>query len=247
MNDNTVLRIKVPAHLYESVKKQLTLKESKKKLSEAISGTEEELMDFYQKVKQIEAEGTDLESAIQYALFDMNNPDAAKELSSPMNEAAKGKAHYGAGMEVVKEKKLPKKGMEKVEEDKGYMGTKYDSSEDMATSMIKKEAKKGRSLEELMKAKEKLEKKINEMKGADKKAQVEENINEASGGLELVQQIIADPKNAYDLLKTAASMAPHEFDVLLAGLGTIATFLGGGIGLTIKNAVQKAKAEKGQA
>lgn len=30
MNDNTILRIKVPAHLYESVKEQLTLNESKK-------------------------------------------------------------------------------------------------------------------------------------------------------------------------------------------------------------------------
>ena len=29
MNDNTILRIKVPAHLYESVKSQLTLKEAK--------------------------------------------------------------------------------------------------------------------------------------------------------------------------------------------------------------------------
>jgi hypothetical protein len=60
MNDNTILRIKVPAHLYESVKEQLTLKE------------------------------------------------------------AKGKAHYGAGMEVVKEKKMktPKDGMHKMEEEK---------------------------------------------------------------------------------------------------------------------------------
>ena len=30
MNDNTILRIKVPAHLYESVKEQLTLSEAKK-------------------------------------------------------------------------------------------------------------------------------------------------------------------------------------------------------------------------
>jgi len=30
MNDNTILRIKVPAHLYESVKEQLTLTEAKK-------------------------------------------------------------------------------------------------------------------------------------------------------------------------------------------------------------------------
>ena len=60
MNDNTILRIKVPAHLYESVKEQLTLKE------------------------------------------------------------AKAKPHYGAGMEVVKEKKAKpvKDGMTKVEEEK---------------------------------------------------------------------------------------------------------------------------------
>ncbi len=115
MNDNTILRIKVPAHLYESVKEQLTLKESKNRLSEAISGTEEELKAFYEKVKQIEAEGTDLDSAIEHALFDINNPDAAKELST-MNEAKKGKHNLGAGMELVKEKKnkTPKDGMKKM-------------------------------------------------------------------------------------------------------------------------------------
>ena len=61
MNDNTVLRIKVPAHLYESVKEQLTL-----------------------------------------------------------TEAKKGKHNLGAGMEVVKEKKMktPKDGMTKMEEKK---------------------------------------------------------------------------------------------------------------------------------
>ena len=59
MNDNTILRIKVPAHLYESVKEQLTL-----------------------------------------------------------SEAKKGKHNLGAGMELVKEKKMkaPKDGMKKVEE-----------------------------------------------------------------------------------------------------------------------------------
>jgi len=61
MNDNTVLRIKVPAHLYESVKEQLTL-----------------------------------------------------------TEAKKGKHNLGAGMEIVKEKKMktPKDGMTKMEEKK---------------------------------------------------------------------------------------------------------------------------------
>ena len=156
MNDNTVLRIKVPAHLYESVKEQLTLKESKKKLSEAITGTEEEIKAFYLRAKQIEAEGTDIDSAIQYALFDINNPDAAKELSSPMNEAKKGGKTYG-DWTVVKEKKMPKDGMKKVEE--------------------MKDDKKTRSLDELKAVKEKLEKKINEMEGADKKAQVEEAVS----------------------------------------------------------------------
>jgi hypothetical protein len=94
MNDNTILRIKVPANLYESVKKQLTL-----------------------------------------------------------NEAKKAGHNYGAGMEVVKEKKMktPKDGMHKVEEVKEEMP-----------------AKKDRSLDELMKAKKSLEKKINEMEMASK-------------------------------------------------------------------------------
>ena len=110
MNDNTILRIKVPAHLYESVKAQLTL-----------------------------------------------------------TEAKKGGHNYGSGMEVVKEKKMktPPDGMKKIKEGGGYMGTGYESSEDMAVGMIKKEEKKGHkktySLEELVKAKKHLEKKIEEM------------------------------------------------------------------------------------
>ena len=181
MNDNTILRIKVPAHLYESVKKQLTLKESKKKLSEAITGTEEEIKAFYLRAKQIEAEGTDIDSAIQNALFDINNPDAAKELSSPMNEAKKGGHNYGAGMEVVKEKKLPKKGMEKVEEVGGGRVPSTNPSDmgidivDEPGGIVTKEAKSSRSLEELMKAKKHLEKKINEME-MDSKNKVEEGM-----------------------------------------------------------------------
>jgi hypothetical protein len=178
MNNNTILRIKVPAHLYESVKNQLTLKEGKssksfgdwtvvkekktsdsgskkeikqtpKKVEEAdgvdqqdrfadlggngiysiikfllddgfdiediiekikghfseeetdsdeeleegvqdlkenISGTQpitvdaKTLVDFYQRVKQMEAEGTDIESAVEYAVFDINNKDTPEDL-----------------------------------------------------------------------------------------------------------------------------------------------------------------------
>ena len=97
MNDNTILRIKVPAHLYESVKKQLTL-----------------------------------------------------------TEAKKGGKTYG-DWTVVKEKKLPKDGMKKVEE--------------------MKDDKKTRSLDELKKAKNALDKKIQEMEGADKKETVEEAVS----------------------------------------------------------------------
>lgn len=81
MNDNTILRIKVPAHLYESVKKQLTLNE------------------------------------------------------------AKAKPHYGAGMEVVKEKKMkaPKDGMKKVEEEKvEELDNKNDGAGDAPAGKIDK-------------------------------------------------------------------------------------------------------------
>jgi hypothetical protein len=97
MNDNTILRIKVPAYLYESVKKQLTL-----------------------------------------------------------TEAKKGGKTYG-DWTVVKEKKAPKDGMKKVEE------MKHD--------------KKDRSLDELKKAKDALDKKIQEMETSDKKASVEEAVS----------------------------------------------------------------------
>ena len=76
MNDNTILRIKVPAHLYESVKEQLTL-----------------------------------------------------------SEAKKGKHNLGAGMEIVKEKKMktPKDGMKKMEETKDEL----QEQEPFASSAVK--------------------------------------------------------------------------------------------------------------
>lgn len=121
MNDNTILRIKVPAHLYESVKQQLTLNE------------------------------------------------------------AKAKHNYGAGMEVVKEKKMkvPKDGMKKMEEEK---------NEEVKEAV---DNKKERSLDELKAAKEKLEKKIHEMEGAHK---VEEYVGMSPDQQELVNilgQLIA--------------------------------------------------------
>lgn len=113
MNDNTILRIKVPAHLYESVKEQLTLNE------------------------------------------------------------AKSKPHYGAGMEVVKEKKMktPKKGVEQVKEVNGAFPSTAMGIDvvDAPGGIVTKEAKKDRTLEELKIAKDMLEKKIQEMESKQDK------------------------------------------------------------------------------
>jgi len=44
MNDNTRIRIAVPAHLYESVKKQLTLKEGKQNFGAGFTAVKEKKM-----------------------------------------------------------------------------------------------------------------------------------------------------------------------------------------------------------
>jgi hypothetical protein len=163
MNDNTILRIKVPAHLYESVKEQLTLTEAKKQ-------------------------------------------------------------NYGAGYSVVKEKKVkvPKDGMEKVEEDKGYMGTGYDSSEDMAIDMIKKETKhtemekKTRSLEELKKAKTALDKKIQEMEGGNEN--VKENVNEdVTRGAEISANNMMNAISSGDPFATGVALVLGVAGAVIAG------------------------------
>ena len=180
MNDNTILRIKVPAHLYESVKEQLTI-----------------------------------------------------------NEAAKAKAHYGAGMELVKEKKMktPKDGMHKVEE--------ADKVEETNQIQEKEMEKKHRSLDELKKAKEKLEARINEMESAPKDKVEEGQLNE--GIQDIITQIISDPANAYDILKAASKMTAHEFEILVAGISTLASLLGGAAAVQIKSAINKVKGQKAQA
>jgi len=155
-----------------------------------------------------------------------------KELSS-MNEAKK--QNYGAGYSVVKEKKMktPKDGMTKMEEDKEYMETKHDSSEDMAAGMIKKETKdteiemKTRSLEELKAAKAKLDKKIKQMEGVNEN--VEEGVLDENEALNLaadiVNWIVSHGKDAVNAIKT---MDPETLQYL-AGVTGISG-LGAGIG-----------------
>jgi hypothetical protein len=150
MNDNTILRIKVPAHLYESVKKQLTL-----------------------------------------------------------NEAKKSGHNYGAGMEVVKEKKMkaPKDGMKKIEEEQ--------------VEEMKDDKEKGHSLEELMKVKKHLEKKINEMEAS--KDKVKEGDVKESVMSSVIDAMQGNPEEFIQSLKLALNMSTNEFQNFLAGLGTLGT------------------------
>jgi hypothetical protein len=122
MNDNTILRIKVPANLYESVKKQLSLTEAKKQ-------------------------------------------------------------NFGAGYSVVKEKKMnaPKDVMETVEE----ADTEMKDAD-------KKMKKKTRTLDELKAAKDKLDKKIEEMSSKSKEEKpLSEDALEESPVMDAVAQFLS--------------------------------------------------------
>jgi len=185
MNDNTILRIKVPANLYESVKKQLTI-----------------------------------------------------------TEAKKGTHNLGAGMELVKEKKMktPKDEMKKVEEEKqeeGYMGTDYASSEDMAVDMVKKGIKeknnsmekKTHTLAELKKAKDALDEKINKMEMASK-APMNEDATEI---LMQLANTITDP-DIINAIGRKLNMNSNELLNFFAGGTTLGT-----LGALLKRAANKDK------
>jgi hypothetical protein len=167
MNDNTILRIKVPAHLYESVKEQLTINEAKKS----------------------------------------------------------GKA-FG-DWKVVKEKKLPKDGMKKVEE--VVEETIEETNETME--------KKVRTLDELKAAKSKLEKKIEEMESSDKK--LDEYDPKMQGAMDVLSSIPGIDKLA-------------EVDPFTAGMALVGMVVGGiiaapKIGKGIKAIMDKIKDPKKKA
>lgn len=115
MNDNTRIRIAVPAHLYESVKKQLTLKEAigsknftyKDKTGKEKFVTANDLKDAKSKVEKF---GGDVESV----------KEKKTNTASKVQEA---KQNFGAGFTAVKEKKAPSESKPKVE------GTKAPKTE----------------------------------------------------------------------------------------------------------------------
>ena len=157
MNDNTVLRIKVPAHLYESVKEQLTLKEAKsgkafgdwkvvkeKKLpKDGMKKVEEDLrkgvFDNFEEWKKSFPEGTEFKQENNYMM-----------------------AKDSEGKELGKWNPIQKQGMH--------------ADDFQYKSLEEAKPKKERSLDELKVVKEKLEKKIHEMESASKKEPVKENI-----------------------------------------------------------------------
>jgi hypothetical protein len=161
MNDNTILRIKVPAHLYESVKEQLTINEAKKS----------------------------------------------------------GKA-FG-DWTVVKEKKLPKDGMKKVEE------TIEETNENM-------KKKTTRSLDELKAVKEKLEKKIQEMEMSSK-----DTVEEGDVMSSIIDAIQGNPAEFIQNLKIGLDMSTNELQNFLAGIGAGGAAIGGGIAAALKDKAKK--------
>ena len=100
MNDNTILRIKVPAHLYEAVKAQLTLKEAKQNF-----GTKD-----MKPVKGQKAAGAASDKP------KATKPAAPKKAAAPQKATGamfdKETEKMGAG--VSEEKKAPKDGHKKL-------------------------------------------------------------------------------------------------------------------------------------
>lgn len=164
MNDNTVLRIKVPAHLYESVKEQLTLKEAK---SNKAFGDWKVV-----KEKKLPKDGMKkVEEDLRKGVF--NNFEEWKK-SFPEGTEFKQENNYmvakdSEDKELGKWNPIQKQGMHADD-------FQYNTLEEMG-------AKKERSLDELKAVKEKLEKKIHEMEN-NPKVEEKEKVNEVGAGVE---------------------------------------------------------------
>jgi hypothetical protein len=161
MNDNTILRIKVPAHLYESVKEQLTLKEAARihivttMDGKTIVGTHQDGIGFKANEKGKQMGFIDDPKVIPSGTK-MQKPNGTKmqKGDSGLNEA-KGKQNLGAGMEVVNEKKATKAKAPKAKQAKAPE-TKDDAPHDGMNKIKKKE----RTLDELKAAHKALTEKI---------------------------------------------------------------------------------------
>lgn len=120
INDNTILRIKVPAHLYESVKAQLTLDEAKKVKQNFGAGMEE--------VKGQKATGG---SSDKPKTHKSNKPKAEKSI--PSDGHKKTAAPKGEKETPKEKKKLSLDDIKKVHEVLGELIAEMDKTEEAKT------------------------------------------------------------------------------------------------------------------
>ncbi len=178
MNDNTILRIKVPAHLYESVKEQLTLSEAKKGTHNLGAGMElvkekkmktpKDGMKKMQDVNEVEKVEEGITDAIRKAM-DKLFFDMALTTPKGMSEEDR-KANIAGCITAADEKrkvdsKLDRSGLiVSCLKSKGWKFGSEGSQPGMsAMGGTWKEGKKERTLDELKKAKDMLEMKIKKM------------------------------------------------------------------------------------
>ena len=227
MNDNTILRIKVPAHLYESVKKQLTLTEAKK------GG---KTYGDWTVVKEKKAPKDGMKKVVEGLRDGMYNDFAKWKESFP--EDTEFKEENGYMMAKDKEgKELGKWNPSSM------LGSHADDFQ--YKSLEETPAKKDRSLEELMKAKKHLEKKINEMEAS--KDKIKEGDVSESVMSSVIDAMQGNPQEFIQSLKLALDMSTNEFQNFLAGLGTLGTVgaLATNAAIKDKKANQKADQEAG--
>jgi small-conductance mechanosensitive channel len=123
MNDNTILRIKVPAHLYESVKEQLTITEAtkaKKQFGAEFTVVKEKKMsvpkDGMKKVEEAPKEEAKMEEAPAKKERTLDELKAAKAMLDKKIHEMESKMQDEAKVEEVKEKVEEKKEEEEGEE-----------------------------------------------------------------------------------------------------------------------------------
>lgn len=168
MDNNTILRIKVPAHLYESVKEQLTLSEAKKGKHNLGAGME------IVKEKKMKTPKDGMKK-----MQNMNEVDQVEEGVMDMLRAASDKIFYNpavvdAPKDVVKacieDANSQKKSNPKVDRDNLIVNClKSKGAAFKASQTTGIAEKKDRTMEDLKKAKDMLEMKIKKM---------EESLNE---------------------------------------------------------------------
>lgn len=142
----------------------------------------------------------------------------------------KGDMSGGAYTEAVKQAKGEKK-------EKAHHKMKEEGVKEMQTNVAEK--KEGKSIKDLRAAKEKLEKRIHEMENVSEEEGV---INEDASNE--IMKVLQNIPEFYELLRTKAQMAPHEFDILTAGIGGFAGATAAVAKTVIKDIMKGKKSKK---